>query len=97
MPDEINLKDIANKIDGMDKRFDRVEKSIEDLATITKAEFEKIDGRFEKIDEKFEKADARFDNVDRSMEEIKMKFAYTAWAIDLKDLERRVKLLEDKS
>jgi hypothetical protein len=73
----------------MDKRFERMEKSIEDLAIITKGEFEKVDARFDKID-------TRLDNTDRAMEEIKMKFAYTAWAIDLKDLERRVKLLEDK-
>ena len=94
---EITLNNIADKIDGMDKRFDgmdkrfgNVEKSIEDLAAITKKEFEKVDARFDKIN-------IRFENVDRSLEEIKMKFAYTAWAIDLKSLEKRVKTLEDKT
>jgi hypothetical protein len=59
-----------------------IAQSIDDLAEINKKEFEKID--------------ARFENVERSLDEIKMKFAYTAWAIDLKDLEKRVKFLEDK-
>jgi methyl-accepting chemotaxis protein len=93
MADEITLKSIADSIEKVEKSLsgsiEKVAKSVEDLAIITKSEFEKIGERFERVD-------ARFENVERSLEEIKMKFAYTAWAIDLKDLEKRVKFLEDK-
>lgn len=59
-----------------------VVKSIDDLAVIVKNEFEK--------------ASSERKEMKRGVEEIKMKFAYSAWQIDVEELKKRVLNLEQK-
>jgi len=53
---DINLQDIYNQIDRLDKKID--------------AKFEEIDKRFEQIDRKFEQIDKRFVTIEKRLTEI---------------------------
>jgi hypothetical protein len=70
--------------------------SINDLAGIIKEGFDNVDKRFEQVDKRFEQVESRLCNLERSMEEVKLKFAYVAWAIDLEEFKKRVIELEKR-
>lgn len=79
-----------NKLsERMDKGFTTVNKKIDDLTDITRKSFDEVYQRLEDVDKKL--AELR-----RDMEEVKLKFAYTAWAIDVLELKKRVIVLEKK-
>ncbi len=71
--------------------------TLDELAVMIKHEFdgvhEKFDGKFDSLDRKFT---GKFNELKRDMEEIKLKFAYTAWAIDVEELKHRVMIIEKK-
>ncbi|PLR78413.1 hypothetical protein CU633_05385 [Bacillus sp. V3-13] len=60
------LKEILVKLDGQDKRFDQMEKNINER-------FEQFDNRFEQmeknINERFEQFDNRFEQMEKNMNE----------------------------
>jgi len=56
----------------------------------------KFDGMQNSMDENFGKVNGRLNDLERAMEEIKLKFAYTAWAIDVEELKLRVETIEKK-
>lgn len=77
--------------------------TINDLAGMIKDGFDQVDKRFEQVDKRFEQVDKRFEEVnqrleslERDMQEVKLKFAYVAWAIDLENLKKRVIDLENR-
>jgi len=77
--------------------------TLNDLGIMIKQGFDDNDKRFDGIDKRFDGVDKRFSDVDKSikelkkdMEEVKLKFAYTAWAIDVEELKKRVLMLEKK-
>jgi len=47
------------------KEFQKVHKSIDDLATAVAAGFAHVDKRFEQVDKRFEQVDKRFEQVDK--------------------------------
>ena len=69
-------------IDDLGAMVNGVAKSVDDLAAITKGEFEK--------------ASKERKELKRDMEEVKMKFAYTAWQIDVDELKKRMVAIEKK-
>lgn len=89
----VSIDDLAVMIkqgfDGVDKKFEGVN-----------GKFEGVDKKFDGVDKKFDEMDkkftGKFDELKRDMEEIKLKFAYTAWAIDVEALKQRVNVLEKK-
>lgn len=70
--------------------------STDDLAAMIQSEFDNIRSEFGNVNLRFDKVEADIAELKRGQEEIKLKFAYTAWAIDLEELKKRVKVLEDK-
>ncbi len=63
------------------------ETTIDDLAVIINKEFEKTNKKIE----------ANHKDLKRDIAEIKLKFAYVAWAIDLEEIKQRVNVLEKKA
>ena len=63
--------------------------TIDDLAVIIKDEFDNVKSEFNK-------AAKERKEMKRSINEIKMKFAYTAWQIDVEDLKKRITKVEQK-
>lgn len=51
---------------------------------------------FDEIDNKFDQATDERKELKRDMEEIKMKFAYCAWQIDVEEIKKRVIAVEKK-
>ncbi len=61
--------------------------TIDDLAVIINKEFEKTNKKIE----------VNHKELKRDIAEIKLKFAYVAWTIDLEEIKQRVKVLENKT
>ncbi len=61
----------------------------DDLGTMIKKGFDGVDKRLDKLE-------VGQKSLKRDMEEIKLKFAYTAWQIDLEELKKRVAKVEQK-
>lgn len=51
---------------------------------------------FDGVDKKFKEAPAERNELERDMKEVKMKFAYTAWQIDMEELKKQVVVFEQK-
>ena len=68
--------------------------SNEDLAVMIKEGLDNVDEKFENIDKRFDKVENRLENLERGQDEIKMKMAYVAWDIDVKELAKRVAKIE---
>ena len=71
--------------------------STDDLAGIIKNEFDNVKSEFDNVRNEFKKASAERKDMKRDIEEIKMKFAYVGWAIDIEELKKRVIALEKKT
>ena len=54
----------------MDKRFDRIDKNIEDLAISVARGFEQVDQRFKQVDERFKQVDERFEKIEYRLDNI---------------------------
>lgn len=61
---EINVSNIKDSLDRIDKRFDKIEASMSYLIN-------QFDKRFDRIDDKFDKIDSRFDKVDSEIKELR--------------------------
>ncbi|MDO8667534.1 MAG: hypothetical protein Q7K35_00350 [bacterium] len=70
--------------------------TINDLGLMVKQGFDAVDKRFDKVDNRLEDIDKKIAELRRDMDEVKLKFAYTAWAIDVEELKKRVIILEQK-
>ena len=66
----------------------------DDLAGMIKEGFDEMGEKIEKLNHE-NKEEHKV--LKRDMEEIKMKFAYTAWQIDVEELKKRVAVLEQKA
>ena len=78
--------------------------TIEDLAGMMKrgfdemgGEFSKINNRFQQVDKRFEQVDKRLGNLERGQEGIKLQLGEAAWRFEVKNLEKRVDILETKA
>jgi archaellum component FlaC len=87
----ITLNQLAEK---MDKGFTAVDKKFDDFGIMVKNGF---DDAQKGMNARFEKVDNSIAELKRDMEEVKLKFAYTAWAIDVEELKKRVIALEKKA
>ncbi len=83
MLDKKDLKDIKGIVKNV------VDDSLDNFAVIVK------DG-FDSVDKKFEQATKERKALKRDMEEVKMKFAYTAWQIDMEEVKGRLTKIEQK-
>jgi hypothetical protein len=96
-----HFEQVDNRFDQGDKRStslekrlcDKIDESIREFTEIVNNGFDELEG---KMNGRFDILESRQDDLDRSMEEIKLKFAYTAWAIDLQELKLRVEKVEDR-
>lgn len=70
--------------------------TIDGLAAIIKNEFDNVNGELNSIKGELKTAAKDRKEMKRSLEEIKMKFAYTAWQIDVEDLKKRIAKVEQK-
>ena len=70
--------------------------STDDLAVIIKNEFDNVKSEFDNVRNEFKKASAERKALRRDLEEIKLKFAYTAWQIDLEEIKKRLVKVEKK-
>jgi len=77
--------------------------TIDDLAKIIKDEFDGVKNEFDGVKNEFDgvknefaKAAKERKELKRNLEEIKLKFAYTAWQIDVEELKKRVAKVEQK-
>jgi len=68
----------------------------DDLGTMIKKGFDGVDKRLDGVDKRLDKLEVGQKSLKRDMEEIKLKFAYTAWQIDLEELKKRVAKVEQK-
>lgn len=92
---------VDRKIVGIHEKMDKgftatdkkVDKKIDDLGIMVKNGFDEV---HQKMDKRFGNVDKRLDELKRDMDEVKLKFAYTAWAIDVEELKKRVFILEQK-
>ena len=71
--------------------------NIDDLGSIIKNEFEKVNERFDKVDERFDKVDDDIKVLKQGQENLELRLSNVAYRFELKDLESRVKLLEDSA
>jgi len=66
------------KLEEIDKRFEQVDKRIEDLRQDTNKRFaelrEDMNKRFEQVDKRFEQVDKRFEQVDKRFEQVDKRF-----------------------
>jgi tetrahydromethanopterin S-methyltransferase subunit G len=76
--------------------IENVAESVDDLAKIVKKGFDGVDKRFDKIEKRLVGVDGRFDRLEKSVDEIKMKMAYVAWQIDMKEVMERLAKVEKK-
>ena len=67
-----------------------VVEALEPLATAIQQDFLKINGRFDKVD-------TRLENLETGQEEIKLRLDNVAYRFELQELERRIKILENKA
>ncbi len=70
--------------------------TIDSLGTMIKKGFDGVDKRLDGVDKRLDKLAIGHKELKRDMEEIKLKFAYTAWQIDLEELKKRVAKVEQK-
>lgn len=68
--------------------------TIDDLGKMIKGGFDEMGGKIEKLKQENK---TEHKELKRGMEEIKMKFAYTAWQFDVEELKKRVAVLERKN
>lgn len=66
------------------------EVTINDLAVMIKKGFDDVDNKLNKMNE-------RLKSVERSQDEIKLKFGYVAWAIDLEEVKKRLAVVEERA
>jgi len=64
--------------------------NIDDLGSIIKNEFEKVNERFDKVDDDIKV-------LKQGQENLELRLSNVAYRFELKDLESRVKLLEDSA
>jgi septal ring factor EnvC (AmiA/AmiB activator) len=80
--DRERMIQLFTKVEEMDKRFDQLDKRIDDLRTDTNNRFEQVDkridelrrdmnNRFEQVDKRFEQVDKRFEQVDKRFVELR--------------------------
>ncbi len=70
-------------------KMSKKDMSNEQLARMMAKGFENVDNRFDRIEN-------RLENVESDIEEINLKFDHVAHKFEVKDLERRVTILENK-
>ncbi len=83
---------IEKLIIGLDEKFTRkfenLEKNLDDLAILTKENFELVFSKFEEVDRRFEEIDKRFEHVDRRFDRIEN--------VSIGNHERRIENIEDR-
>jgi len=103
MPEKITIEDLAGMVkrgfDGVDERFDGIDKR-----------FDGVDGKFRGINERFDEIDKRFDEnaeqhqqifkrlekLERGQEDIQSLLGKVAFGFEVRALDRRLKLVEEK-
>lgn len=88
-----NLAIIMQKgFDGIDKRFDKMDKritdEIENLALMIKKGFDDVDERFKKVDERFDEIDKKFD--DNAREHWALKKELSEFGQKLENIDMRL-------
>lgn len=84
--------------------------TIDDLAVMIKKSFDHVEERFSQVDKRFSQVDKRFDHIDKhfeqfdkrlnaleiGQEDIKLRLNNVAHRFELKELEHRVEILENR-
>ena len=68
--------------------------TLDDLAMMVQKGFEHVDKRFEKIDKRFDGIEKKLAQLESGQEDIKLRQDNCAYRFELKELERRVGILE---
>jgi len=71
--------------------------TINDLGGMIKDGFDGVNKQLNEVNKRLDKLETGQKELKRDMDEVKMKFAYVAYAIDLDELKQRVKTLEKKA
>jgi len=64
------LQTILNKIEGMDKRFDKIDGYFD----VVDKRFDQVDHKFDHVDSKFDRIDQRFKNIDNRFDKMDKRF-----------------------
>ena len=110
MSEKITIEDLAGMMkrgfDGVDERFNGVDKKFLGIDE----RFDEIDERFDGIDKRFDEVDKRFDQnteqhqqifkrlekLERGQEDIQSLLGKVAFVFEVRPLDRRLKLVEEK-
>lgn len=91
---------MAKKNITINQLAEKMDKGFDDFGIMVKQGFDDaqqgMNKRFNEVDNRLENIDKKIAELRRDMEEVKLKFAYTAWAIDVEELKKRVIVLEKK-
>lgn len=87
--------------------IDDLAKAIDNLAAMTKREFDKVGGKFDETEGRFDEMEGRFNKMEGKLdnlietnaqehEEIKLRLDNVAYRFELVELQKRVEVLEEK-
>ncbi len=84
---EITNKQILKAIEKNSKDISRILLALNDFSSIT-------DKRFNAVDSRFDVVESRLDNLDSNQEDIISRLSNVAYKFEIRDLEKRVGVLE---
>jgi len=90
MAEKMTLGKLADKMEkGFQKTDRKTDEKIDQLAlTVAKG--------FTGVDKRFDKVETRLDKLEQGQEEIKLKLDQVAYRFEVRELDRRLKLVEQK-
>jgi len=88
------MKEPKITIETLNKKVDDLIKTVDKLAIATKKGFDGIHGE---MNNRFDRVDSRLEKLERGHEDIKLRLDNVAYRFELKELEKRVNILEKKA
>ena len=88
------VKDLSITVKGLTKTVGNLSETVDKLAIATKKGFYEIHGE---MNSRFNKVDTHLDKLERGQEDINLRLDNVAYRFELRELEKRVQLLEKKA
>ena len=98
---ELTLKDIAELIKTSSEKTEKklenkIDTSVEWLATVTQKQFLEIKGEFSKTHKQLDGIEKEIKGIRRDFEDLKLRLDQAAYKFEIKEMEKRIRRIETK-